>query len=74
MTLVQDGEVHHDVVTKVWGTDVNVMDIRSQFTQFIKGFREQIDTNPAGDPVLAEEAKYYAYLKLVRTYASLPCA
>jgi len=66
MRRVQDGEIHHDVVTKVWGTDVNVMDVRSQFTQFIKGFREQIDTNAAGDPVLSDEAKYYAYLKLVR--------
>lgn len=50
------------------------MDIRSQFTQFIKGFREQIDTSAAGDPVLADEAKYYAYLKLVRAHAFLPVA
>jgi hypothetical protein len=69
---LQDGEDTNDqVVTVAWGTDVNITDVRNKFTQFVRGFREQIGTDDAGDPLLAADPKYLSYLQEVREIA--PC-
>jgi hypothetical protein len=55
-----------DMATKVWGTDINVADVRNQFAQFIQGFRESLGPPDAdGIPKLADEPKYLEYLKMV---------
>ena len=59
------GEDQH--ATKVWGTDINVADVRKNFTQFIKGFREQEGSDEAGVPKFKEEIKYLEYLQTVRS-------
>lgn len=56
-----------DQATKVWGTDINVADVRKNFTQFIRGFREQEGSDEAGIPKFKEEIKYLEYLTDVRT-------
>ena len=48
--------------TKVWGTDINVADVRKNFTQFIRGFREKEGSDEAGIPKFKEEIKYLQYL------------
>lgn len=58
------GEDQH--ATKVWGTDINVADVRKNFTQFIRGFREQEGSDEAGVPKFKEEIKYLEYLQTVR--------
>lgn len=50
----------------VWGTDINVNDVVNQFTQFVRGFREQTGTDAEGVPILEDEPKYMAYLQEVR--------
>ena len=42
-------------------------DVRKNFTQFIKGFREQEGSDEAGVPKLKEEIKYLEYLQTVRS-------
>lgn len=64
---MQDSNGNDAVFTMVWGTDINVTDIQNQFTQFVKGFRQQTGIDEEGVPVLEAEAKYMAYLKDVRS-------
>jgi hypothetical protein len=59
---MQDSNGNDAVFTMVWGTDINVTDIQNQFTQFVKGFRQQTGIDEEGVPVLEAEAKYMAYL------------
>lgn len=51
-----------DQATKVWGTDINVADVRKNFTHFIRGFREQEGQDEEGVPKFKEEIKYLQYL------------
>jgi hypothetical protein len=55
-----------DQATKVWGTDINVADVRKNFSQFIRGFREQEGQDEAGIPKFKEQIKYLEYLQDVR--------
>ena len=48
----------------VWGTDINVTDVQSQFSQFVKGFREHTGTDGDGVPVLHAEAKYLSLIHI----------
>ena len=74
MRALQESHQNGQVYTMVWGTDINVNDVQNQFTQFVRGFREQTGADAEGVPILEDEPKYMAYLQEVRRAHVLSCA